>query len=147
MSLLYADPSALIRAYFVDEPGHAELRTMLLEGEEPVVTSEVSRVELASAIRAAARGGRLRRWRSLLARIDADCQEDGPIALLRLRPEVILPTAYRLVLERRLRTLDAIHLAVAAEECPPIAGIDDVVFVTRDNNQRTAAGALGFPRR
>lgn len=147
MSLLYADASALIRAYFADEPEHAELRAMLLEGDEPVVTSEVSRVELASAVRAAAGGGRITRWRGLLARIDADCQQDGPVALLRLRPQVILPTAYRLVLERRLRTLDAIHVAVAVEECPPLAGGDDVVFVTRDDSQGAAATALGFARR
>ncbi|MGH2747905.1 MAG: type II toxin-antitoxin system VapC family toxin [Actinomycetota bacterium] len=147
MSLLYADSSALIRAYFADEADHTDLRNMLLEGDEPVVTSELSRVELASAIRAAARGGRLRRWRLVLARIDADCQEDGPVALLRLRPEVVLPVAYALVIERRLRTLDAIHLAVAAEECPALAGDDDVVFVTRDHDQAAAASALGFVRR
>lgn len=147
MSLLYADPSALLRAYFADEPEHAELRSMLLEGEEPVVTSEVSRVELASATRAAARGGRLRSWRALLTRIDADCQEEGPIALIRLRPEVVLPVAYGLVLERRLRTLDAIHLAVAAEECPALAGNDDIVFVTRDRDQAAAAATAGFARR
>lgn len=137
----------LLRAYFADEPEHDELRSMLLEGEEPVVTSEVSRVEMASAIRAAARGGRLRRWRTVLARIDVDCQQDGPIALLRLRPEVVFPAAYVLVLERRLRTLDAIHLAVAAEECPSLAGDDDIVFVTRDHDQAAAAATLGFERR
>ncbi|MGH2670789.1 MAG: PIN domain-containing protein, partial [bacterium] len=60
MSLLYADTSALVRAYFEDEPDHARLREKLLEGEEPVVTSELARVELASAIRAAAETGRLR---------------------------------------------------------------------------------------
>lgn len=147
MSLLYADTSALLRAYFADEPEHAELRAMLLEGEEPVVTTELTRVELASAVRAAASAGRFRRWRALLARIDADCGEDGPIALLRLRPEAILPAAYRLVLEHRLRTLDALHLAVALEECPALAGGEDVVFVTRDGQQAAAAEAVGLPVR
>ena len=144
MSLLYADTSALVRAYFEDERDHALLREQLLEGEEPVVTSELARVELASAIRAATRSGRLRRWSGLLARIDADCGENGPIALLRLRPEAILPIAYSLVLEHELRTLDAIHLAVALEECPVLAADDDVVFVTRDQHQRVAASAVGF---
>ena len=51
MTLLYADTSALVRAYFEDEPDHAPLRERLLEGGEPVVTSELARVELASAIR------------------------------------------------------------------------------------------------
>jgi predicted nucleic acid-binding protein len=147
VSLLYADTSALLRAYFADEPEHSEFRAMLLEGEEPVVTAELARVEIASAVRAAARAGRLRRWRGLLARIDADCQEDGPIALLRLRPEAVLPVAYRLVLERRLRTLDAVHLAVALEEGPALAGAEELVLVTRDEDQAVAAEALGLPVR
>ncbi len=144
MTLLYADTSALVRAYFEDEPDHAPLRERLLEGGEPVVTSELARVELASAIRAAAAAGRLRRSEGLLARIDADCEENGPIGLLRLRAEAVLPVAYGLVLEHRLRTLDAIHLAVALEECPLLAGEDDILFVTRDEDQAAAAGAVGF---
>lgn len=144
MTLLYADTSALARAYFADEPDHALLRELLLDGSEPVVTSEVSRVELATAIRAADRAGRLRRGQDVLDRIDADCREEGPLTLLALRPDVVLRLAYRLVLEHRLRTLDAIHLAVALEECPPLADGDDIVFVTRDTDQATAAAAAGL---
>lgn len=144
MTLLYADTSALVRAYFEDEGDHALLREELLEGADPVVTSELARVELASAIRAATIAGRLRRSSGLLARIDADCDEHGPIAMLRLRADAVLPVAYNLVLEHRLRTLDAIHLAVALEECPVLAGDDDVVFVTRDEDQAAAARAVGF---
>lgn len=144
MSLLYADTSALVRAYFADEPGHAVLRVRLLEGREPVVTSAIARVELASAVRAAASGRRLGRWRDVLARIDADLAEGGRIDPIELRPDVILPAAYRLVVDYRLRTLDAIHLAVCAEECPALAGDDDIVFVTRDRPQADAARALGF---
>lgn len=144
MTLLYADTSALVRAYFEDEPDHRQLRERLLEGRGAVVTSELARVELASAIRAAASAGRLRRSAGLLARIDADCEEGGPIALLRLRAEAVLPLAYNLVLEHRLRTLDAVHLAVALEECPVLAGDDDIVFVTRDEDQAAAAAAVGY---
>ena len=139
-----ADTSALVRAFFADETDHDDLRRRLLEAEEPVVTSELARVELASAIRAAAETARIGRIDGLLARIDADSQAAGPIALLRLRPEVVLPRAYDLVLEHRLRTLDALHLAVALEECPALAGEDEVVFVTRDRRQRAAAVAEGF---
>ena len=145
MSLLYADTSALLRAYFADEPDHTLLRATLLEGDEPVVTSELTRVEIASAVRGAAAAGRLPRWRELLDRIDADCGEDGPITLLALRSRVVLPTAHRLVLDHRLRTLDAIHLAVAVEECPQLAADGEgVAFVTRDSEQEIAATALGF---
>jgi len=144
VSLIYADSSALVRAYFPDEPDHADMRTLLLEGNEPVVTSEIARLELASAARAASSGGRLSRWSELLARIDLDLAEGGPIGPIGLRPDLILPAAYRLVVEHRLRTLDAIHLAVCVEECPAFAGDDTIIFVTRDRKQAAAARALGL---
>ncbi|CAN5751012.1 type II toxin-antitoxin system VapC family toxin [soil metagenome] len=144
MSLLYADTSALARAYFVDEPDHVTLRARLLEGTEPVITSELARVELASAVGAAAPGERLPAITGLLARMDADCRGDGPLFLLRLRPEVVLPTAYRLVIDHGLRTLNAIHVAVALEESPALVADGDLVFVTRDAQQAVAAAALGL---
>jgi len=144
VTLLYADSSALARAYLADEADHALLRELLLGGSELVVTSEVGRLELATAVRAAHRAGRLPRWQDLLGRIDVDCGEEGPLTLLALRPDVVLRAAYQLVLEHRLRTLDAIHLAVALEECPPLADGDDIVFVTRDTDQAAAASAAGL---
>lgn len=144
MSLLYADSSALVRAYFADETDHAELRSLLLEQREPVVTSEITRLELASAVRAASAAGRVARSRGLLARIDGDLAEDGAISPIDLRAEVIFPTAYRFILDHRLRPLDAIHLAVCAEDCPALAGDDEIIFVTRDDDQAKAARALGF---
>ena len=144
MSLIYADSSALVRAYFPDEADHVDLRTLLLEGNDAVVTSEIARLELASAARGASSGGRLSRWSELLARIDVDLAEGGPIGPIGLRPDLILPAAYRLVVEHRLRTLDAIHLAVCVEECPAFAGDDTIIFVTRDREQAAAARALGL---
>jgi predicted nucleic acid-binding protein len=144
VSFFYADSSALIRAYFADEPDHAELRSLLLEQREPVVTSEITRLELASAIRAASAAGRISRAKDLLARIDGDLSEGGVISPIDLRPEVIFQTAYRFVLEHRLRPLDAIHVAVCAEDCPSLAGDDEITFVTRDADQAEAARALGF---
>jgi hypothetical protein len=83
-------------------------------------------------------------WSELLARFDEDLAEGGPIGPIGLRPDLILPAAYRLVVEYRLRTLDALHLAVCVEQCPAFAGDDTVVFVTRDNEQAAAARALGL---
>ncbi|MGH2472418.1 MAG: type II toxin-antitoxin system VapC family toxin [Candidatus Limnocylindria bacterium] len=144
MTLFYADTSALARAYLADEADHAELRSLLLEGRNFVVTSEITRLELASAVRAASAGGRLSRWRELLTTMDADLADGGAVSPLDLRPNEIFPTAYRYVLDHRLRPLDAIHLAVCSEECPPLAGDDDVVFVTRDDVQADAARAIGL---
>lgn len=61
-----------------------------------------------------------------------------------MRPRRTLDTARRLVLTQRLRTLDAIHLAVALEEGRALAGDDPFVFVTRDGYQAAAAAALGL---
>ena len=144
MTLLYADSSALVRAYFADEPDHVTLRALLLEGREPVVTSEIARLELVAALRAASSSGRLRRSSEVLARFDLDFAEDGAIEPIDLRPDVILPAARRLLLEHHLRTLDAIHLAVCAEDCPALAGDDEIVFVTRDVEQAKVAKSLGF---
>ena len=80
----------------------------------------------------ASRTGRTPDWEEVLATMEADTGPAGMIALIALQRESILPSAFRLVTEHRLRTLAAIHLAVAIE------------FVTRDRDQAAAARALGF---
>ena len=142
VTVLYADTSAVIRAYFVDEPEHPTLHELLLQGHEAVVTSEITRLELASAA-AAARAGRIGEAAAVLAAFDADCGAGGPISLLRLQPEDVLPRAVDLVQQQRLRTLDAIRVAVALS-VPHLLVEDDVTFVTRDQQQEAAATALGL---
>jgi len=127
-----------------DEPDHNELRRQLLEGVEPVVTSELAYVELTAAIAAAGRAGRLRRPTLFLHRFEADCSDEGPIALLRLEPERVLDRARGLLVEHPLRTLDAIHLAVALLTAMELAAGEPLVFVTRDADQASAATALGL---
>lgn len=144
MTVLYADTSALVRAYLQDEPDHAQVRAVLLEGADPVVSSELARVEFASAVRAAGRTARIAEQQQLLDLFDVDCKADGPIKLLTLSPEAILPSAHRLVLDYHLRTLDAIHLAVALRHRDQVAEIAEFAFVTRDAEQATAAAALGL---
>jgi hypothetical protein len=139
VSLFYADTSALVRAYFADEPDHEPLRDLLLEGVEPVVTSEVTRVEFASAVAAAGRAGRLSQAPMVMDRFDADCGDEGPLTLLRLDPEPVLGLAYELVRDHRLRTLDAIHLAVALTDAVDLAGGEKVTVITRDEEQAAAA--------
>ena len=141
---MYADTSAIVRAYLADEPEHEALKARLLEGEEAVVTSEITRLELASAVSVAARSGRLRNPRLFLDRFDADCNDEGPIVLLRLDAETAFPLAYRLVTEHEVRTLDAIHLAVASTSAMELAGEERVVLVTRDQRQAAAAAAMGL---
>ena len=120
------------------------MKARLLEGDEAVVSSELTRLEFASAVSAAARTGRLRNSRLFLDRFDADCGKDGPIALLRLDPETAFPLAYRLLTQHDLRTLDAVHLAVASTSATALAAADSVVLVTRDERRAAAAAAMGL---
>jgi predicted nucleic acid-binding protein len=140
----YADTSALVGAYLANEADHAELRALLLEGDRPVVTSELTRVEFASAVAAAGRAARLRRPRVLLDRFDRDCGDSGPLTLLTLDPAAVLPLARRLVREHTVRTLDAIHLAVALTDAVELAAGEPVSMVTRDRAQAAAAESLGL---
>ena len=79
-----------------------------------------------------------------LDRFDADCADDGPIALLRLEPDEVFPLAYRLLTEHDLRTLDAIHLAVASTTARAVSGGESVMLITRDQRQAAAAAAMGL---
>ncbi|WP_217637845.1 type II toxin-antitoxin system VapC family toxin [Actinopolyspora saharensis] len=147
MTLLYADTSALVSAYFADEDAHTEYRGLLLEGESPVVTSELTRIEFASAVSAAQRGDRAATITRVLDRFDRDCGNEGPIAVLRMDPGVIVPRARELVLSHPMRTLDAMHLGAALEQAAPLAAGDDLVMVTRDDRQAAAARERGLPVR
>jgi len=147
LTVLYADTSALVRAYFADEARHGHLRRLLLEGQDPVVTSELARLELTSAASAAERAGRIDRVGPLLERFDADCGDQGPLALVRLVPERTFAGARRLLLSHRLRSLDALHLASALDLRAQLTDDntgDDVVFVSEDADQARAARAEGF---
>ncbi len=144
LPVLYADTSALVRAYFADEPDHDELRSRLIDGVEPVVSSELTLVEFTSAVAAAVRAGRLPAPDVVLDRFDADCGDDGPLTLLRLDTESVLPVARQLVRTHRVRTLDALHLAVALTDATALAGDAVVVLVSRDADQVEAARASGL---
>lgn len=144
MPLLYADTSALVRAYFVDEDDHLILNRMLLVGDDPVVTSELSRVEFASAVSAAHRAHRLDDPGAMLSDFEANCAEGGEIALVGLDPGTILPLARQLVADHPLRSLDAIHLATALIDGVQSAKGEEVGMVTRDARQAAAAKACGL---
>lgn len=133
-----------MRAYLPDEPDHEELATRILRGPDPVISSVLARLELSSAVNAASRAGRLRKPSAVLRRFDHDCSSGGPISLLRLRPEERIASALRIVNTHPVRTLDALHLAVAVDDGRPLAAPEPLIFLTRDSNQASAARALGL---
>lgn len=142
--VVYCDASALARAYLPDEPGHLELTRLLLDPDRPIVTSALAEVEIAAAIRGAARRGRVGAADQVMAEILADMGETGHIELIALNSRRVLPRARDLCEAHRLRALDAIHLAVALLEEPDLAGEEGLVFVTRDSDQAAAARAEGL---
>ncbi|HEX9374653.1 MAG TPA: type II toxin-antitoxin system VapC family toxin [Actinomycetota bacterium] len=143
MSRVYADSSALVRAYLADEPASAVARRLLFDGEG-VMTSEVARVEFASAVTRAFRARRIDLAGDYLLAFDADCGVAGPVALLPLRSPVTLHTAHRIASTHGLRGLDAIHVATAIDEAASIPVDDGISFVTFDDEQAAAARAEGL---
>jgi uncharacterized protein len=143
-AVLYCDSSALVRAYLTDEPGHSELSGLLLDPRRLVATSSLTELEIVAALRAAERTRRLRGPDLAIAEATADMSEDGPILLLALDSERVLPRARALCDEHPLRALDAIHLAVALTGGLELAGDAGLVFVTRDADQAAAARAEGL---
>lgn len=142
---LYADTSAVVAAYLADEPEHNELRALLLESDAVVFTSQLTRVEFASALTAAKRAGRIPGTRHFLDRFSADTAPGQAITLLPFVPDNVIPAAQRLVMENYpLRTLDAMHLAVLMRDTAPLTGGEPVVMVTRDKRQAEAARANGL---
>lgn len=144
MIIRYADTSALVRAYLHDEPEHAALRDLLLTPGATTVTSELTRFEFASALRAAERAGRVPVAREVIESFDADCGEPGPIALIEFDRAAVLPSARELVMSHAVRTLDALHLAVALAVRASQPTEDDFVLVTRDTSQADAARTVGL---
>lgn len=144
MTLFYPDTSAVVRAYLPDEDDHETVRDMLLYGDIPVVTSELTRLEFCSALAAAKRGARLADPDVIMRRFDADCSDGGLLTLLRFEASTLFPYAERLLTEHSLRTLDALHLACALTDATSLAAGEPVVLVTRDKRQAEAARANGL---
>lgn len=145
MPVHFLDSSFLARAYLRDEAGHEEARA-LLSGDDELLASELARIEVARAIASAHRKGRLptRIRDDLLAEVGRDLSPEGAIEAIVLDPEPTLARARELVIEYAVRTLDAIHLAVAEREGRALAEPDELVFATRDEGQRKAAQKLGL---
>ncbi|GAB3369442.1 type II toxin-antitoxin system VapC family toxin [Amycolatopsis echigonensis] len=141
----YADTSALATAYLKDEPGHREMRELLLEGPDLVFSSELTRIEFTSALTAAKRAGRIPDARIVLEHFDRLASPEGALVLIPFRPERVFSAAQRLVAENYpIRTLDALHLAVVMRETAELTGGQPITVVTRDARQAEAAKANGL---
>ncbi len=141
--ILYIDTSALGRVYLGDQSDSTQLSHIVYDGDRPVITSELTDVEIASTVARASRAGAITAATAdeLLDRYAADTSDTGPLGVIGLDSDTIA-LAQRYVLQAPLRTLDAIHLAACARfgDSTP----DDVRLLSRDNRQNEAARALGI---
>lgn len=121
--LWYLDTSAFVKLLVAEE--HSEAFRAWLDGRRPV-SSDLLRTEARRAVL------------DELAAVRRRCEELlRAVALVRLRPAV-LDRAGRLP-ARRLRSLDAIHLAAAQELEDDLAGV-----VSYDRRQLEAAEEIGI---
>jgi uncharacterized protein len=140
--IIYVDSSALARAYLPDEADHGPANQMLI-GEDALVTSTWTLVEVTSALTRAARNGRVD-LDSLLAAFESDTAADGPVTLLRPDHAAVEARATEIVRQHALRSLDALHLAVAEIAAMPLAAPEECGFASRDRAQAEVAAKLGF---
>jgi predicted nucleic acid-binding protein len=140
--IIYVDSSVLVRAYLPDENGHTAANDLLV-GEDALVTSTWTLVEVTSALTRAARGGRAA-LDDLLAAFEADVAVDGPVTLLRPDAVAIEGRAIEIVREHAIRSLDALHLAVAELAAMPLSSPEACGFASRDTAQAEVAAKLGL---
>jgi predicted nucleic acid-binding protein len=140
-ALAYLDSSIIARAVLADEAHHDATRDGLVAARDRLVTWCGTRVELASALRAAESQGRV---------VDAANVTDwafvsGPrVMLLPGDPATIVPLAADIAGRQLVRALDALHIAAALTEAAMVAGDAPLLFVTGDQRQAHAARAEGL---
>ena len=142
--ITYSDPSAIMGVLLADAPDHDQLRRLIVDGAEPVFTSEIAITEVASASMAAEHGSRVSDGRLLISGFETLCANGSRIRMLTLRPARIFARACEVMTAHHVYALDAIHLAVALEDVVPLAAGEPVRFLTRDRVQADVARALGF---
>lgn len=142
--IVYLDSSVLARAYLADEEGHDQAVALLHDPDVAAVTGTWTRIEVSGALVRAARTGRGDAG-GLLALLDADLGNDGPVTVLKAPQDRVEDRALDLVRTHALRAMDAWHLAVATLTIPPLAEAgEDLAFASRDAAQAAAARSLGF---
>ena len=121
---LYLDASAIVKLV-TPEPESEGLRSFLRSRNGPLMTSALARAEIGRATGSAGRD----KCRTVMAQFDERTITRG-----------LLDAASELDVGRRLRTLDAIHLATALE-----LRRDLDAMVTYDQRMAEAAEVLGLP--
>ena len=143
--IAYLDSSLLTRAYLSDEDGHRAARELLARRDVAFVTGRFTRIEVSGALVRAVRAGRHPSREAAFVTLDSDLGPGGRVAEANPPTQDVEQAALALVREHGLRTLDALHLAVASIVLPKLADKGEPVgFASRDGDQATVAESLGF---
>jgi predicted nucleic acid-binding protein len=145
--IVFVDTSALGSAYLGDEADGQWIADVIIDGEDPVVVSQLADIEFAGLL-VRARADRRLDAAGLRERLDAyagHTADSGPIGVVPLTGDTI-SRARQLVLrapdQHPVRTLDALQLASA--DLVSESSNEDVVLLTVDRQQARAAENLGF---
>lgn len=142
--IVYLDSSVLARAYLADEVGNEEAAGLLAQQDIALVTGTWSRIEVSGALIRAARGGRGDE-RGLLALLDADLGQDGPVTVVTAPQADIEARALNLVRKHGIRAMDAWHIAVATLTLSDLVEPgEEMGFASRDDAQSSVAAELGL---
>ena len=138
---LYVDTSVLVRLYLHDEPEADQIAAILFAPNASALTSDLTRIEFASALHRAVRSGRIPDDAAHLAAGTAAMAGSGPIATVALDVRALEADALRVVQAHALAAADALHVATAIGLRRD--GVE-IGFFTRDRRQAEAARAEGF---
>ena len=143
-ALAYIDASLIVRTLMFDEHAHAQATDALAAAAGRAATWTITQVETACAVSAARRAKRIGAHTALDA--DLGAMFAGPEALMLLpgTDPALVDVAMGVASRRRVRALDAMHIAVALVEAKRLAADWPVVFVTADREQGRAAKAEGL---
>ncbi|MFM9018420.1 MAG: type II toxin-antitoxin system VapC family toxin [Actinomycetota bacterium] len=143
-ALAYIDASIVVRTLMHDEDGHPRGVAALADTTARATTWTLTQVEATCALRAAHRAKRI----GAHSAVDSDMGAlfAGPDALMLLpgSDPSIVDVAMGVASRRRVRALDAMHIAVALVEGRQLAADWPVVFITADHEQGKAAKAEGL---
>lgn len=142
MSLYYVDTSALVKRY-VPEVGSPWVISWIESAQaHTIIISEITIIELVSALARRQREGAIASTALLQLRTDFLVHVDQEYVVLRVDSRLII-RAEQLVRLYPLRTLDALQLASALEAARIIGSMP--TFVSADRNLLSIAAIEGFP--
>lgn len=127
--MLYLDTSALL-PYYRQEASSDAMQLLLMAQQQPVLLSQITQVEFASALARWVRTGELTEPQA--NRVESAFHEDVSEGRYQLRP--VAPGAFErahhwlLTRKTALRTLDALHLACAEHSEAELVTLDHALF-------------------